>query len=319
MVLTASRTFRLQQLCSLRFVLRAVGLCGALGAAFLVGNLLGHLPYGDKLAQAHPGSVASSPSGSAGAGSVESTPARVGRFDAELSEWTVATAYSSIAAPSSGEGKSASNLRLRLRAVSRISSGEAQAGERITFVTEDAIEDEDGHPLPAGSRVEGIITQASVAGEISGRLVLEIHSLHVGNQALALRALPVAAFGGVTIPRSSGAAAASEPGGPRTIRQPRSPYSNPLQEVPEWVLGKAGLRGNSNNPATITPKPAAPKVTREAVVPQEAILEFELLTRPVMPVEGAPGQAPALEDPQRSSPPASPEWRPKPRPRTARG
>ncbi|MCW5966191.1 MAG: hypothetical protein KIT83_19290 [Bryobacterales bacterium] len=316
MALTESRNTRVRQLFSLRMVLRAVVLGGALGAAFFVGNLLGHLPFDGERAQTQLSADAVNQTIPPQGHPAHHSGAEAGRPAGDFSEWAVATAYSSIVSPNRSESNSASSLRLRLRAVSRISSGEAQAGERITFVTEDVIEDEDGHQLPAGSRVEGIITQASVAGEVSGRLVLEIHSLHVGNQALTLRALPLAAFGGVSVPRNH-AVVAAESRVPKAIKQARSPFSNPLQEVPEWVLGKAGIR--SSGTVTAPSKPMPPKETREAVVPREAILEFELLTRPMMPVDGVPGQAPTLDEPQRSVPPTSPEWRPKPRPQTARG
>ncbi len=318
----AGRTFRWQSWVPVGLIPRTALLCAILAIAFYSGNLLGHLHFNGIGEMRDTNGLQPVASGLSSAG-VSQSGSRAKRSpvnspqEAELSEWAVATVYSSVGRVNSNAAQPSSSLRLRLRSLSRISSGDARAGERITFVTEEAIEDASGQELPAGSRVEGVISQARGAGEASGRLVIEIHSLHVGDRSLALQALPIAALGR-SFQKDQGKDFSAGSGDVARARKAPSGSMNPLNDVPEWSSDRAGKR----NPEVLTiPVAAVPSKkirgpeTREAVVPQEAILEFELLTRPV----SGQGVPPTVQEPRQESPAPAPAWRPGPRPKTARG
>jgi len=307
-------------------ILRVGVLAGVLGMAFLTGNFLGHLrlgarsPVDSTLASlaAAPDSGRTAKAGAAGYrdGSTEANLRR--QTDAILAQGENAVASNRrLSVPS------AANLTLRLRSVARLSSGEVQAGERITFVTEETFADASGREVPAGSRVEGVIAHSTAASVASGRLVLEIHSLHVGNRSLTLRALPLAALGA---PRAAQSAPSFKADSPKFARRIPSGGLNPLEQIPEWEMRKRDPQATGISVgdlprahSTAAPPSGAGIQTREAVVPQETILEFELLQLPMFPQESEPREAPALVEPQGVKPHAPSEWHPRTRPRTARG
>jgi hypothetical protein len=272
--------------------------------AFLAGKFIGHVRYGDAAAptQQAAGAAFNQP-----ASARETARGKDGQE--AMSEWTLATVYSSVGQTPRATPDAASNRRLRLRSVSRISSGEVLPGERITFLTTETIEDSSGVPLPAGARVEGVIAQATEAGEGAGRLVIEIHSLHVGGRSLALKALPVAALGGRPIRTQRPSAKAGS-------WFPRMDFRNPLHQAPRWRSRSTGTEepGAGQSPASTTPT-NVDEGLREAIVPQESIVEFELLALPAT----APASAPAVEEAQPERGPAPSLRRSNARAKTARG
>lgn len=287
-----------------RLLRPAIGLGLAMALAFLAGNYIGHLRYGDTYSTTETASVATTkrlavPGERNGGVSTEEA----------MSEWTLATVYSSVRRTEADKSLTASKRRLRLRSVSRISSGEVLPGERITFLTAEAIEDFSGIALPAGSRVEGVIAQATEAGEGAGRLVIEIHSLHAGGRSLTLKALPVAALGGRRIRTQRKAESAG-------VWLPQLDFRNPLYQAPRWRTSPSPSDfGDADSaPGAVTPG-GMEDGFREAIVPQESILEFELLALPGT----SPVRVPAIEESQPEAAPTPALRRPSGRWRTARG
>ncbi len=306
MMRTASTKFGFHSTQRLRMARRAGVLGLAIALAFLAGKFFGHVRYGDSLEDDRMMSASQTSKRLPRSASPAAQP------DEAMSEWALATVYSSVGRVASAQAGPVTNRRLRLRSVSRISSGEAQAGERVTFVTAEAIEDVAGQRLPAGSRVEGIIAQATEAGEGAGRLVIEIHSLHVGGRSLALKALPIAALGGRPIRTQRPEETAT-----KQWRQ-RLSSLNPLNQAPRWT-GDDQAQSSANSsrgvPAPTIPDLREAPALREAIVPQESILEFELLALPAI----APEAQPAVEESQPKTSPTVLPWRPGPRVMTARG
>lgn len=131
---------------------------------------------------------------------------------------------------------------LRVRATTRVSSGEARAGESVLFLTEHPMQTHSGEHVPAGALVEGVIARARPSStKTPGSLVIEIRALHVGSHAIPLHALPY-------IPRNVGEAAPP-----------------PSEEVAKEIdIRTLGIRNQ------LRPNP-------EAVMPKETVIEFQLV------------------------------------------
>lgn len=133
---------------------------------------------------------------------------------------------------------------LRVRSTTKISSGEAHAGDSVLFVTEHAVETVSGQHVPAGALVEGVISKATRSTTANpGSFVIEIRAFHVGNQAIPLHALPYVPA--TTVPQSPGSAESTAA----------------KKKIDIEALGiRTSLKINS-----------------EAVMPREAVIEFQLV------------------------------------------
>ena len=296
----------------------------ALGAAFSVGNYLGSLHFGDDVTPAVATSTQlarnSSPAfepkvatgndrpemgrGIAGKGQNSVTepdsaaPANrqsnYGQLNYGQSNYDSANRSDRVIAPP----ETAGSLKLRLRTTTDLSSASAQPGEVVTFVTEDAIRDASGTLVPAGSLVEGVISQAdSSATHGSGRLVFEIRALHVGTRSMSLRALPLATLAVDPHGKTAEDAGAAHYESSDVGRPGRIPSLNELNEIPKWVLDRARSTFKGTRELE-QPQQKAANLTQacsshEVVVPKESILEFELLQAPAVPQP--PGMHPRRE------------------------
>lgn len=172
-------------------------------------------------------------------------------------------------------------FRLRMRSVERLSSNEVCEGAPVTFVTEHAIIDASGGVVPAGSTVEGIIAQASSATKAeSGRMVIKIHTIRVGTRLFTLDALPFAQDADKDgDDRGETAAANSQrDNSPGIASLPALPDN--LHTAPAWLpSGPTKKQAMVMEWTNLAPSRSTTS-NREAVLPKEAILEFELLQRP---------------------------------------
>lgn len=299
----------------LRLPLRAGVILGLLATAFLAGKMLGHLHFGN-----------------AGAASVVRATFGVGTStihdvsQPENSRGTRATRHENesrlrAAAPNSaitpdarGAGGAATG-KLRVRAVTGVHRSQTGEGGRVTFLTTEDFEDASGRHVPAGSRVEGVIAPKAAPGDQAAEWLIEIHSLHVGNQAFRLHALPQ---GWLSASQRTPTAAS-----PQSNRQPQhrkgSASMNPLQQIPHFVSGSALLKDKTRNggdAATLLPEgspaPAGagdlPVKAGDLVLPRETVLEFQLLGLPTIPLERPEAEAPAQRE--KGTPPAPPVMRP---------
>lgn len=163
---------------------------------------------------------------------------------------------------------------LRVRSTSRVSSGNARAGESVLFVTEHSMRTRTGEHVPAGALVEGVVARARPSStKKPGSLVIEIRALHVGSQAIPLHALPY-------IPQSK----KSEAG---------IAADKPANEADIHALG---IRNQ------LKPNP-------EAVMPREAVIEFQLVEadsseNPLQHVPEPVCPLPAIEIPREKTPPS---------------
>ncbi|MCC6263966.1 MAG: hypothetical protein IT169_10345 [Bryobacterales bacterium] len=193
--------------------------------AFAAGLWLGHHP-----ASPHPSSSSSS-------ASVAGLFAGPDRGSSRLE-----TPGSRLETPEPATKSNPQSRILRVRATSRVSSGNARTGESVLFLTEHAMQTHSGEHVPAGSLVEGVIARARPSSTRNpGSLVIEIRALHVGNQSIPLHALPY------------------------TPRNPIGDEAAPPEKTPNVIDIRAlGIRNQ------LRPNP-------EIVMPKESVIEFELV------------------------------------------
>lgn len=202
-------------------------------------------------------------------------------------------------------------FRLRMRTVSRLSSGHSEKGSRVTFLTEHAIQDAAGGIVPAGSLVEGFITQASSATKAeAGRLVIQIHSIRAGARLFTLDALPFATDAGDG-QEAQGAGEGGEQQAKAITRPGQHQQPGSLHAAPDWLPDPAPEAA----PPPILPLEKVPVETpatewsREVVLPKEAVLEFELLQRPTGSGD-SPAEAAPVRPPEHKPKPAAPFSKP---------
>jgi hypothetical protein len=305
----------------------------AIVSAFGVGNLLGAIHYGTSPLSMATLSLFSAMDGVAGPGVSDPVVIHESHLaqpirEANRPSGSVAVSSNRDARPASG--KETSNRKLRLRSISRLSSASAHAGERVTFVTEEAIEDACGRTVPAGAVVQGVISHAassSIAG--AGKLVIEIHSMQTGRRSLSLSALPLAAIaippetaltGERNLGRVSDTIARNDLAHQRKRGGLLRRTINNLNEAPSWVKGRVTRSGSTQSALGLLPEAAGKpnNQTHEAVVPKETVLEFELITLP----SGGPRAIPAAEPKGLAEPKPQPQpgpaW-PHSSPRTSQG
>ena len=138
-----------------------------------------------------------------------------------------------------------------------------------------------GEHVPAGALVEGVVARARPSSTKNpGSLVIEIRALHIGSQAIPLHALPY-------IPHSKkneGGIAADEPANEVDIRalgirnqlKPNPEAVMPREAVIEFQLVEAD---SSENPLQHVPEPVCPLPAIQ--IPQESTSPSPVLRLPV--------------------------------------
>jgi hypothetical protein len=162
------------------------------------------------------------------------------------------------AVPAEKEGiEPQTSRRLRVRSTAQLSSREARSGDSVLFVTEQPVQTQSGHHVPAGALVEGVISRAKPSsGEQPGSLVIEIRALHAGAQTIPLHALPY-------IPKAVGASETRRAEAPAKLVDPRAlRIRNQLRINPDVVMPKETViefELVESAPGLLVPRPAAPQ------------------------------------------------------------